>query len=98
MIQSFKDEGTEAVFNGVVTKRARKSCPVNLWDVASRKLDHLDSAERLDDLRVPPGNRLEKLSGDRRGQHSIRINEQYRICFTWSDGGPSDVEIVDDHK
>jgi len=98
MIKSFKDEGTEAVFNGKVTKRGRKSCPVKLWSVASRKLDHLDSAERLDDLRVPPGNRLEKLSGDRRGQHSIRINEQYRICFTWSDGGPSDVEIVDYHK
>jgi toxin HigB-1 len=98
MIKSFKDEGTEAVFYGRVTKKARKVCPVRIWNVAFRKLDHLDSAEQVEDLKVPPGNRLEKLSGDRRGQHSIRINEQYRICFTWSDGGPCDVEIVDYHK
>jgi len=98
MIQSFNDDGTEAVFNGVVTKKARKVCPIGLWDVAARKLDHLDSAVRVEDLKAPPGNRLEKLSGDRRGQHSIRINERYRICFTWSEGGPTNVEIVDYHK
>lgn len=98
MIKSFKDEGTESVFNGQATRKARKCCPIKLWDIASRKLDHLDSAESVNDLTVPPGNRLEKLSGDRRGQHSIRINEQYRICFTWSEGGPADVEIVDYHK
>ena len=97
MIKSFKDEGTEAIFNGRGTKKARKTCPVQLWRVASRKLDQLDSAEQVEDLKVPPGNKLERLSGDRRGQYSIRINEQYRICFSWSDGGPCDVEIVDYH-
>jgi toxin HigB-1 len=64
---------------------------------AWRKLAMLDAAERLDDLRIPPGNRLEKLSGDRAGQYSIRINQQWRICFRWSDAGPEDVEIVDYH-
>ena len=97
MIKSFKDDGTEAIFNGRDSKKARKACPVRLWRVASRKLDQLDSAEQVEDLRVPPGNRLELLSGNRRGQFSIRINEQYRICFTWSDGSPGDVEIVDYH-
>jgi toxin HigB-1 len=65
--------------------------------VAARKLDQLDSAEQLDDLRVPPGNRLEGLAGDRRGTFSIRINERYRICFRWDAQGPHDVEIVDYH-
>lgn len=65
--------------------------------VAGRKLDQLDSAEALGDLRIPPGNRLEALRGDRAGQHSIRINQQYRICFAWTDSGPTDVEIVDYH-
>ena len=97
MIKSFKDEGTEAIFNGRGSKKARKTCPAQLWSVASRKLDQLDSAEQIEDLKVPPGNRLEFLSGNRRGQYSIRINEQYRICFTWSEGSPSDVEIVDYH-
>ena len=97
MIKSFKDEGTEAIFNGRGSQKARKACPAKLWRVASRKLDQLDSAEHVKDLKIPPGNRMESLSGDRRGQHSIRINEQYRICFTWSDGGPYDVEIVDYH-
>jgi proteic killer suppression protein len=63
-----------------------------------RKLEYLDSAVRLEDLRVPPGNRLEALSGDRRGEHSIRINDQYRICFVWTDEGPDAVEIVDYHS
>jgi proteic killer suppression protein len=65
--------------------------------VAGRKLDQLDSAEQLDDLRIPAGNRLEALTGNRKGQYSIRINEQYRICFVWTADGPSDVEIVDYH-
>jgi toxin HigB-1 len=65
--------------------------------VAWRKLAILDAAERLDDLRVPPGNQIEKLSGDRRGEHSIRINDQWRICFRWSDGDAYDVEITDYH-
>jgi len=98
MISSFKNEGTEAIFNGRATKKARKVCPVQLWAVASRKLDQLDSAQKLVDLKVPPGNRLEALSGNRRGAHSIRINEQYRICFIWSEGSPYEVEIVDYHK
>jgi toxin HigB-1 len=98
MIVSFKDSATEDVFNGVDSKRARRVCPVQLRRIAARKLDQLDSAERLDDLRVPPGNRLESLSGDRQGQQSIRINDQYRICFIWTDGGPAEVELVDYHR
>ena len=98
VIQSFRDAGTEEVFNGENTKAARQSCPVSLWKVASRKLDLLDSAISLNDLRVPPANRLEALSKDREGQHSIRINDQYRICFIWTERGPAEVEIVDYHR
>jgi proteic killer suppression protein len=97
MIKSFKDEATEDIFNGRASKKARRACPVSIWNVAARKLELLDSAEQLEDLRVPIGNRLEALSGNRNGQHSIRINEQYRICFVWSNSGPSDVEIVGYH-
>lgn len=97
MIRSFKDRGTEDVFNGRNTKLARRTCPQELWGVAVRKLEQLDSAVRLEDLRVPPGNRLEALSGDRAGQLSIRINQRYRICFVWTVDGPADVEIVDYH-
>ena len=97
MIASFKDKATEDVFNGVSSKEARKSCPRTLWKVAARKLDQLDSVATLDELRVPPGNRLEALSRDRNGEHSIRINDQYRICFIWSDAGPAQVEITDYH-
>ena len=93
MIVSFKDDGTEDVFNGRSTRRARRACPSDVWSVAQRKLDQLDSAAVLNDLRVPPGNRLERLVGDRSGQHSIRVNDQYRICFIWSDAGPVEVEI-----
>jgi proteic killer suppression protein len=81
VIASFKDEGTEDLFDGRDTKKARKSCPQSLWRVARRKLDQINQAVDLDDLRVPPGNRLEPLGGDREGQHSIRINDQYRVCF-----------------
>ena len=98
MIRSFADQGTEDVFNGRNTKTARRSCPRELWTVASRKLDQLDSVERLEELRTPPGNRLEALTGNRKGQHSIRINERYRICFRWTNDGPSQVEIVDYHE
>ena len=73
-------------------------CPTDLWPVARRKLDQLDSVARLDELAIPPGNRLEALAGDRAGCHSIRINERYRICFAWTGSGPADVEIVDYHK
>jgi proteic killer suppression protein len=97
MIVAFKDEGTEDIFNGENTKAARHTCPPSLWKVATRKLDQLDSVTTLDELRVPPGNRLEALLGDRKGQHSIRVNDQYRICFVWTTPGPDQVEIVDYH-
>ncbi len=97
MIASFKDIGTEDIFNGKDSKDARKTCPKNLWKVAFRKLDQLDSVLSLDELRIPPGNRLESLKGERIGQYSIRINEQYRICFYWLDDRPVAVEIVDYH-
>jgi proteic killer suppression protein len=97
MIRSFKDKATEDLFNGKTTKAALKVCPKNLWKIVVRKLDQLDSVLSLEELRVPPGNRLESLSGDRKGQHSIRINDQYRICFRWSETGPINVEIADYH-
>jgi toxin HigB-1 len=97
MIRSFKGRGTEDIFNGQNTKEARRSCSQCLWAVGARKLEQLDSVLSLEDLRVPPGNRLERLSGDRDGQLSIRINEQYRICFVWNDAEPAEVEIVDYH-
>ncbi|MEW6530986.1 MAG: type II toxin-antitoxin system RelE/ParE family toxin [Thermodesulfobacteriota bacterium] len=97
MIVSFKDEGTEDIFNGSNTKAARQTCPESLWKVAVRRLDQLDSVTALRELRVPPGNRLEALTGDRTGQYSIRINERWPICFVWSEGGPDEVEIVDYH-
>ena len=97
MIQSFKDSATEDIFNGINSKVARQVCQRHLWRIAARKLDLLDSAEVLADLRIPPGNRLEALKGERQGRHSIRINEQYRICFVWTDSGPREVEIVDYH-
>ena len=97
MIVSFKDDGTEHIFNGKSTRAARKVCPSSLWKIAVRKLDQLDSVSSLNELKIPPGNRLEALSGDRQGQYSIRINEQYRICFLWTEQGPEQVEIVDYH-
>ncbi len=97
MIVSFKDEGTEDIFDGKNTKAARKTCPESLWKAAVRKLDQLDSVTAVNELRIPPGNRLEALTGDRKGQHSVRINEQYRICFAWTASGPGKVEIVDYH-
>ena len=97
MIGSFKDQGTEDLFNGMNTDAARKKCPSQLCRIARRKLDHLDSVSQLDELRMPPGNKLEALKGDRYGQHSIRINEKYRICFNWAMDGPNNVEVVDYH-
>jgi proteic killer suppression protein len=97
MIRSFRDVATEDLFYGRSTKAARKALPQSLWRKASLKLDAIDSAGTLDDLLIPPGNRLEALKGDRRGQHSIRINSQYRICFRWTEAGPEDVEVVDYH-
>ncbi len=93
MIRGFKDRITEAVFEGLCPK----GFPVQIFPLARRKLESLDAAEFLDDLKVPPGNRLESLRGKRKGQHSIRINNQWRICFRWTKSGPVDVEVVDYH-
>ena len=92
MIVSFKDADTAALAGGLRVKRL-----VNTESVARRKLRQLQIAGRLEDLRVPPGNRLEALVGDRAGQHGIRVNDQYRVCFRWTAAGPEDVEIVDYH-
>ena len=93
MIRSFADADTERLFR---RERVRR-CPADLMRPMLRKLAQLDAAEQLEDLRVPPGNRLEKLRGDRAGQHSFRINDQWRICFRWKTGDAHDVEIVDYH-
>jgi proteic killer suppression protein len=93
MIQSFRDRESEKVFQRLFSKRL----PTDLHRVAVRKLVQINAAEQLDDLRIPPGNRLEKLAGDRKGQYSIRINDQWRICFEWHDGDAFDVEIIDYH-
>ncbi len=97
MIRSFASSGARDVFDGADTRLARRTCPSLLWSVARRRLDQLNQAGTLGDLRAPPGNRLEALRGDREGQHSIRINDQYRVCFVWTDLGPVQVEIVDYH-
>lgn len=97
MIVSFRDQATEDIFNGVNSKAARNACPQTLWRVVARKLDQLDTVLTLEEIKVPPGNRLEKLSGTRSSEHSIRINDQFRICFTWSELGPKNVEITDYH-
>lgn len=93
MIQSFAGKATAAVFAGLEVRRL----PRTIQDAARRKLKLIDAASSLGILRVPPGNRLEALHGDRKGQWSIRVNEQWRICFRWSDGDAHDVEIVDYH-
>jgi proteic killer suppression protein len=93
VIRAFRDKITEAVFDG----GAPKGFPADLVKVARRKLRYLHAADNLNDLRSPPGNRLEALAGNRRGQHSIRINDQFRICFIWTPDGPAEVEIVDYH-
>jgi proteic killer suppression protein len=97
MIRAFRRAGTEDLFHGRDSRAARRTCPAELWPVARRKLEYLDSAAALRDLALLPGNRLEALSGIRRGTHSIRINRQYRLCFRWTVRGPTDVEIVDYH-
>ncbi|GMQ82719.1 MAG: type II toxin-antitoxin system RelE/ParE family toxin [Rhodothermia bacterium] len=98
MIISFANQATENIFDGKRTKQASKACPATLWKIAIRKLDQLNQAETLGDLRSPPGNRLEKLKGDRSDQHSIRINDQYRVCFVWTNKGPTQVEVTDYHR
>ncbi len=97
VIGSFADQGTEDVFDGVSSKEARAACPVDLWAVARRKLTQINRVSELAELAVPPGNRLERLKGDRAGQYSIRINDQYRVCFRWKDGYADEVEITDYH-
>jgi proteic killer suppression protein len=93
MIREIVDRDTERLFRGQRPRRL----PPDLWRRGLRKLLILDAAEALQDLRIPPGNRLEALSGDRKGQHSIRINDQWRVCFVWRDGDAFRVEIVDYH-
>ena len=92
MIQSFKCKDTLALYEGKSPRRFKAFLPV-----AERKLSQLDAAQTLDFMRAPPGNHFEALKGDRKGQHSVRINVQWRICFVWTDTGPIDVEIVDYH-
>jgi len=93
MIESFASDETQKIFLGQISRKL----PKDIQRTARRKLIYLDDAEDLQDLLAPPGNRLEKLRGDRAGQHSIRINDQWRICFTWSDNKAKNVEIVDYH-
>ncbi|MGV0393698.1 type II toxin-antitoxin system RelE/ParE family toxin [Corynebacterium riegelii] len=93
MIQSFVDKDTERLWN----RERVRSIDSRIHSVALRKLRQLGYAQTLDELRIPPGNRLEALKGDRRGQYSIRINSQWRICFRWTAAGPEEVEIVDYH-
>jgi proteic killer suppression protein len=85
MVRSFRNAGTRDVFDGTDSKAARATCPADLLRQARRRLDQIDRAAAIDDLRVPRGNRLEKLSGDRKGQWSVRISNQYRVCFEWRD-------------
>ena len=93
MIKTFASKETEKLFQ----RETSRILPNEIQRKARQKLEILDAAEKLDDLKVPPGNRLEKLHGDREGQHSIRVNQQWRICFRWKDGDCYDVEIVDYH-
>jgi len=93
VIRSFADKRTAALFAGYLVK----GLPGQIQRRARAKLVAIDAAKRLDDLRVPPGNRLEALHGDRRGQHSIRVNDQWRLCFEWRDGAAWNVELADDH-
>lgn len=93
MIRSFRNAAAEAAWQ----RRFIEGAPNEILKVANRKLTQIHNARSLDDLRAPPGNRLEALSGDRKGQHCVRINDQWRICFRWRDGDAHDVEIVDYH-
>ena len=97
VIRSFRGQGTENIFDGVDTSIARRACPRILWQVGRRKLDQINRVRDLSELAVPRGNHLERLRGDRIGQHSIRINDQYRICFRWEAGDAYEVEITDYH-
>ena len=93
MLQSFRDKTTELVWR----RQRVRALDAPTQRAALRKLAMLDAADVIGDLRIPPGNRLEKLQGDRAGQYSVRVNQQWRICFVWTTAGPTDVEIVDNH-
>jgi proteic killer suppression protein len=97
VIQSFADSATGDIFNGLNSKQARKKLNPSLYSVACRKLDMLDAAIDLNDLKIPPSNRLEALKGNLKDKYSIRINDQYRIVFIWGIQGPEQVEIIDYH-
>ena len=97
VIRSFADGATEDVFNGIRTQRARRACPEALWSVARRKLMQVNRVRDLAELRVPPGNRLERLRGNRAGQHNICINDRYLVCCRWEDGYANDIEVTDYH-
>ncbi len=95
VIRSFRDRGTEDVYNSADMPAARKSCLKQIWGIARRKMDQINRVTTLPELSVTPGNRLERLVGDRKGQHSIRINDQFRVCFRWEAGDAHEVEITD---
>jgi len=97
MIVNFRSKSTEGIYNGVLSKHARK-IPNTIHKTAIRKLDMLDAAKIIDDLRVPPNNRLERLKGDLKEYYSIRVNDQYRVIFKWQNNNAYDVDIVDYHK
>ncbi len=97
MIASFRDQGTEDIFDGRSSRAARTCCPESIWPVARRKLDQLNGVRDVAELAVPPGDRLQRLKGDRSDQYSIRINQQFRICFQWEDGDAFEVQITDYH-
>lgn len=97
MIRSFADAATEDLFNGVDSRRARGACPRELWPIVRRKLTQLNRVRDLKELAIPPGNRLERLAGSRQGQYSVRVNQQYRVCFRWEAGYADEVEVTDYH-
>ena len=98
MIRSFADEGTKDIFDGSNTLKARKKLNPSLWNTARKKLDMINAAKKLDDLKVPPGNRLEQLKGNYKGAYSIRINNQWRIIFYWDESGVENISILDYHR
>ena len=97
VIRTFANGATEDLFNGIDSRRARSACPSHLWPIVRRKLTQLNRVRDLRELAIPPGNRLERLAGSRRGQHSIRIDQQYRVCFQWEEGYADEVEVTDYH-
>jgi len=97
MIKTFGSAGTEDIFDGITSQAARRCCPQSIWPVARRKLDQVNRVREINELKVPPGNRLEHLQGDRKNQYSIRINQQYRICFIWEKGYAYGIEITGYH-